>query len=348
MPATPYTLQDMPPAQAHFCLGVERFLLRDAGAALAGAEVVCAFSGGVDSTVLLVALVALAPRLGCTVSAAHLDHGLRPESGAEADHAREFCARLGVPCAVEAVDVAALAGGTGLEEAAREARYAFLQRVRAERGAAFLALGHQLDDLAEDVLLRLVRGTGWPQLAGMRALDAERALLRPLLLTPRAQIEAFARALGLPWVEDASNRDPEAGRRNRMRLSVLPLLLAENPNFLESVAGLWRSARLDEDYFRNLGREALAASPEPGFLPRALLDGLHPALRLRLYKACLEELGPGQPLADGLRRLDAAFTSGEGGKTVQFPGDKQARVSGRGIRFVPGCGKDDEDGPSGH
>lgn len=336
LPQGPITIQDMPPAQAHFCLGVERFVRRELGADLDGAVVLCAFSGGVDSTVLLTVLAALAPRLGCTVRAAHLDHGLRPESRAEAEHAAAFCARLGVGCALGRADVAALAGGSGLEEAAREARYAFLAREAEACGARFIALGHQLDDLAEDALMRLTRGAVWPQLAGMRALDRERGLLRPLLLTPRADVEAFARALGLPWMDDASNRDPGLGLRNRVRLDVLPLLLRENPNFLESAASLWRAARLDEDYFDGQVRAARAARPEPGFLPRPLLAPLHPALRLRLYRACLDELGPGQPLGDGLRRLERAFASGEGGKTVQFPGDKQARVSAEGVRFVRG------------
>ena len=350
MRAITLQLQDMPAAQAHFCLGVERFIHHELGLDLSGGVVVCAFSGGVDSTVLLAVLAALAPRLGCSVVAAHLDHNLRSESEAEAEHARKFCQALGVECVTDSVDVAALAGGTGLEETARDARYAFLSRIMADRrpkkaggsiadntsddAGVFLATGHQLDDLAEDMLMRLTRGTGWPQLGGMRAFAPERNLLRPLLLTPRADIEAFARALELPWVEDASNNDPDVGLRNRMRLTVKPLILRENPNFLESVATLWRGAHLDRDYFEGLAAKVRAPQPDPDFLPREALAALHPALRLRLYKTCLEGLGQGQPLAEGLRRLDAAFTSGQGGKTIQFPGNKEARVSGRGVHFM--------------
>lgn len=330
-------LQDMPAAQAHFCLGVERFLRREAGGALEGAAVVCAYSGGVDSTVLTAVMAALAPRLGCSVVAAHLDHGLRPESGAEAAHCARTAAAMGVEFVAGAEDVAALADGAGIEETAREARYAFLGRVLDERAGdagGLVAVGHHLGDLAEDVLMRLTRGTGWPQLGGMRAHDPARRLVRPLLACTRADIEGFARALGLPWVEDASNRDAGASLRNRMRLEVLPLILRENPNFHESVASLWRCAQEDRDYFDSMAASVRAPQPDPNFLPRAALEALHPALRLRLYKACLEGLGPGQPLADGLRRLDEAFLSGKGGKTIQFPGGKEARVSGRGVHFV--------------
>lgn len=335
-PNTTVKLQNMPAPQAHFCLRVERFLRREIEVELDGGVVVCGFSGGVDSTVLLAVLAALAPRLGCTVVAAYLDHGLRSESADEAVHCGELCAKLGVEFATERVDVAALADGAGLEEVAREARYAFLHRVLDAQAASpkYLAVGHHLDDLAEDMLMRLTRGTGWPQLGGMRAYDPARRLLRPLLTTTRKDIERFARPLELPWVEDASNLDPAASLRNRMRLEVMPLLLRENPNFLESVASLWRGAQEDRDYYASLAASVRDPQPDPNFLPRGAIADLHPTLRLRIYKTCLESLGPGQPLADGLRRLDAAFLSGGGGKTLQFPGDKEARVSGSGVHFV--------------
>ncbi|BBD07630.1 tRNA lysidine(34) synthetase TilS [Desulfovibrio ferrophilus] len=329
----PRTLQEMPPTAAHFCLDVERFLREEPGLDLSGSTIVCAYSGGVDSAVLLTVLNALAPRLGCTVHAAHLDHGLRPESAAEAKHALAFCTALGVPGTARRVDVGARCpNGTGIEEAARKARYNFLTSVQAETGARFIAMGHHLNDLAEDVLMRLTRGSGWPQLGGMRCFDPERGLIRPLLMTPRADIEALARELSLPWVEDASNQDP-AYQRNRMRHSLLPLFLKENPNFLQSVASLWRSSRQDREFFDAEVQKQLKTLADPTFLPRPHLTELPAALRLRLYKACLEALGPGQPLADSLNRLETAFTSGEGGKTIQFPGNKQAKVNARGIDF---------------
>lgn len=329
----PRTLQEMPPRAARFCLEVERFLSEEPGLQLAGKTIVCAFSGGVDSVVQLSTLNALAPRLGCTLLAAHLDHGLRPESRREAEQAATFCKALGVACVTARQDVAAgTSNNKGLEEAAREARYAFLSRTRDEAGAHFIALGHQLNDLAEDVLMRLTRGSGWPQLGGMRCFDPARSLLRPLLLTPRKDIEAQARELGLPWLEDPSNQD-QAYLRNRMRHNVLPLLMQENPNFLQAVASLWRGSRQDREFFDSEIHKRLDALPDPTFLPRPHLDQLPASLRLRLYKACLEALGPGQPLAESLNRLDAAFCDGQGGKSIQFPGNKQARLSARGIAF---------------
>ncbi|MEG2005340.1 MAG: tRNA lysidine(34) synthetase TilS, partial [Bilophila sp.] len=179
-PALPRTLQELPSAGARLCLDVRRFLLtqlrQERGEAIG--ETIVGFSGGADSTALALVLRCL----GVPVCLAHLDHGLRSESAAEARAATVFAARLGVACHVRRVEVAKLAqaGGMGLEEAGRQARYAFLEEVRQKRNAPWIATGHHLDDLSEDVLLRLTRGTGWPGLGGMEALDSGRHLVRPL------------------------------------------------------------------------------------------------------------------------------------------------------------------------
>lgn len=340
----PRTLQDLTPEAARFCLDVERFVIHELdGNGRPGAlgDVLVGLSGGADSTALLLALHWLGPRLGCRVCAAHLDHGLRPESGAEAEEAAELCSSLGIPFATSRQDVAALAetDGLGLEEAARRVRYAFLERVRAEAGAEWIAVGHTLDDLAEDVLMRLVRGTGWPALGGMPGADAGRRLLRPLLMTPRHAVESFLGELGIPWTEDASNTDL-AYLRNRIRHTVLPLLKRENPLFAEGVGRLWRQARLDEDWMRT-EMDNLPWTEEPGgvlSLPLDVLRRLPAALRLRACKQALERLGPGQPLAANLFALDEAVMSGSGGKSVQFPGSKTVEVGAGTVRFLPAPG----------
>lgn len=306
---------------------------------LSGKSVVVALSGGVDSTALLLIALLLAPRLGLEVSAAHLDHGLRPEAAAEAAAVLELCADLGVRCCLEKAPVAetARAQGIGLEEAGRTLRYAFLERVRNAQRADYILLGHHLNDLAEDVLMRLVRGAGWPGLAGMQALDAQRRLVRPLLLTPKETLREFVSTLKMSWQEDQSNSDPQF-LRNRIRQRILPLFLEENPNFLQSVADLWLLARLDADYFQKAGeslwKQDTEAPPQGcGFLSKALLERAPQALRLRLYKHELDALGPGQALHATLRQLDAAWRARRTGKSFQFPGDKIARIEREGLRF---------------
>jgi tRNA(Ile)-lysidine synthase len=156
--------------------------------------------------------------------AVHVHHGLSPQAGAWVEHCRQQCAGLGVPLQVEPVTVRL--SGQGLEAAAREARY----RVFAGLDADALALAHQRDDQAETLLLQLLRGAG---MKGLAAMPVERPLgplklLRPLLDVTRREIEAYARAQGLSWVDDASNADT-ALRRNATRHHLMPVLEALFP-----------------------------------------------------------------------------------------------------------------------
>ena len=366
-PHIPSSLQELPPELARFCLSVNRFLTLELGLNIKGASLLAGFSGGADSMALLLILHYLAPSLHLRLTAAHLDHGLRPSSGQEADFCRRFCKRLGIALVSEKRDVAAQSrrNGTGIEEEARAARYDFFKRAALENGCDWTLTGHQNNDLAEDLLMRLIRGAGWPALSGMPALDRSRRLLRPLLLTPRNDIEGFLAALGLGWVHDESN-DDHAYLRNRVRLQILPLLLRENPAFLQNTAGLWRLARIDEDYFNSLLLPALPdnntdedasapgaiqtpdsstlpdahpdhvasrpAAPAP-LLERERLEALPKALRLRLYKKILAELGPGQARLMPLLSLDRSWQAG-GEKTIhRFPGGKTAVVDKKNISW---------------
>lgn len=327
-PAMPNSLQDLPPKWAHFCLGIERFITDDLALDTTGMTLAVGLSGGADSTALLLCLHWLAVKNGGRVVAAHLNHRLRPEADEDARWAASLCESLRVPCVVREENVAGLAAsrGVGVEEAGREARYALFADVRTQHKADFIALGHHQDDLAEDVLLRLTRGTAWPGLSGMVGRDDGRRLLRPLLLTPKSTLIGLLTALGVSWREDATNSDPRWAR-NRIRSTVIPLLQQENPNFLDAVARLWRVGSADRDYWD--AQTATAGTT----LTDATLARAHRALRLRLYKSALDRLGPGQALADTLFRLDRAWQDGRIGATFQFPGDKTAAVTGSGVVF---------------
>ncbi len=330
-----FRLQSIPPRWAHFCLSIEKFLVDDLAVRLQ-ADVVIALSGGVDSTALLMALHLLSPRLGLRLHPAHRDHGIRAASDRDRNKAEECCGRLGLALHHHRRDipVEAARAGIGLEEAGRLARYEFLEDVRGQAGAQWIALGHQLDDLAEDQLLRLVRGAGWPALGGMSAVCPERRLVRPLLLTPKRELEAFLTALGIGWIEDASNAE-DSYLRNRLRHQVLPLLLAENPNYLENAAGLWRLARLDEEHWTSLGRGIPPGlETSGGFqLSSDILGKLDRASRLRLYKNILDRQGSGQTLQETLFQLDEAWRDGRTGRTFQLPGAKTVIVAKEGLIF---------------
>lgn len=354
------TLRGLSPASARLCLAVERFCLRRL-ALPRGARLVLALSGGADSTALAVILALLRPRLDLKLFALSVDHGLRPQAAEDAAYAQRLCHALEIVCTLRQADVAGLAQrqGLGLEEAGRRLRYALLEEERRAVGADFSALGHHSRDLSEDVLLRLTRGAGWPALGGMPARDDARRILRPLLFTCPEDLKVLLQECGVSWQEDASNQSPRF-KRNRLRQEVLPLLRKENPSLERTFSDLWQLAQCDRDYWEKTLDAALAARPwrtemlegaRSLTLPKALLAGLHPAARLRLYlravrllvspagghhaedEICAPEHGKGQARARTLLALDAALRQGRGNTRFQLPGGLEARLRNGEISF---------------
>ena len=206
--------------------------LQDAGATPSGYCV--ALSGGLDSTVLAAALAAPGAGRERTPRAIHVDHGLHPDSPQWSAHCRGLAERLGVPCEIAAVD-ARPAAGESPEAAARAARYAALA-ARLQPGEVLLT-AHHGDDQLETVLLQWLRGGGLSAVAGMRPVTPFAAgwLARPLLGFTRAELEAWARAQGLAWLEDPSNADRRFDR-NYLRIEILPRLRARWPAAAVTVA----------------------------------------------------------------------------------------------------------------
>jgi tRNA(Ile)-lysidine synthase len=193
-----------------------------ARAIVPGSHLALGLSGGVDSVSLLSILLHLAPARQFSLRAVHVNHGISPNSGRWAEFCAALCARLQVPFELETVDIGPY-GRFGLEGAARRARYDVFARSEAD----FVVLAQHRDDQAETLLLQLLRGSGLRGLSGMsraRAIPGTPvSLLRPLLDVSRDEIEAYARANSLAWIEDESNLDV-VRRRNFLRHKVLPLL----------------------------------------------------------------------------------------------------------------------------
>ena len=192
-----------------------------------------AFSGGVDSCVLLHALAQAKKPRHFNLQAMHVHHGLSPNADAWTEFCAKTCAAYQVPLEVVKVKVEKNAG-LGLEAAAREARYQALFAA----GADYILLAHHQDDQAETLLLQLLRGAGLKGLSAMASQDADRRLLRPLLDISRVEIEAYAKAAQLAWIEDESNLDTHYDR-NYCRHEVMPVL---NARFTSASATLARSA----------------------------------------------------------------------------------------------------------
>ena len=277
-------------------------------------RVAVAVSGGADSVGLLRALSDTAPELGLVLSVAHVHHGLR---GAAADEDAGFVAvlvqELGLGFALHRVDTAAVARARKqtLEEAGRALRYAWFHELLAQGQADAVATAHTLDDQAETVLQRLLRGAWTEGLSGIHPVVAcpGGVTLRPFLETRRAEIVTWLRALGQTWREDASNADP-AFTRNRIRHELLPQLAEFNPKIAEQLARMATLARDEESWWtaelqrllpglllpgrpvRGGGR-AVSTHPDAGSVGMELerLRALSSAVRRRVLRAGAEQLG---------------------------------------------------------
>lgn len=262
-----------------------------------GARVLVALSGGADSVALAWLLAELAAGHALQLAGvAHLNHQLR---GADADADEAFCealaARLRVPFRSIRVDVAAAARtrGESIEAAARRARYAWLGETAVALAATHIATGHTLDDQAETVLLRLLRGAGSRGLSGIRAVRG--AVIRPLIECRRADVRAYLAARGETFREDASNADVRIPR-NRLRRDLLPVIDRVAPGGLEALARTAALSADDEDF---LAAEAVIAARSVVLkdadgvqLQRGPLKTLAPAVARRVIRGAIELAAP--------------------------------------------------------
>jgi tRNA(Ile)-lysidine synthase len=272
----------------------------------ADTRIAIAYSGGLDSTVLLDAAVRVAGAARCV--AFHIHHGLSPNADRWLAHGEEQAATLGVSFAARRVDVRRDAG-VGIEAAAREARYRALDALCDSERVRRIWLAQHADDQAETVLLQLLRGAGLAGLAAMaaehRPAGAAATRVRPLLHLLRAQLEDYARGRALRWIEDESNADTRFAR-NALRHHVLPQLAVHFPGFRDALARTAAHAgaaqRLVDDLAR-IDMEAVASVDDPHALSRAALLELDDERALNLLRYWMRTLG--LPAASTARLTDA-------------------------------------------
>ncbi|MFN3476619.1 MAG: tRNA lysidine(34) synthetase TilS [Candidatus Methylomirabilales bacterium] len=248
-------------------------------------KVVIAVSGGPDSMVLLHLLRRLQEPFHLHLHVAHLNHGLRGEEGErDATFVKSWAEKWGLPSTIGRIEVRRTKGS--LQEAARHARYRFLEEVAKGVGASRIALGHTQDDLAETVLINLLRGAGLKGLAGIPPAR-ERWIIRPLIEVSRREILAYAESEGVPFVVDASNLREEY-LRNRIRQKLLPTLAEYNPRIVEALARAALILREEDAYLSALANEALSTlllmGDQEADLPVPALERLHPALSRRILR----------------------------------------------------------------
>ena len=307
---------------------------RRLGLPAANARVVVAVSGGADSVALLCALNELtqSKKLKLKLFVAHLDHGLRKDSRADARWVTALARQLGHESLARRVNVKALAAGSGdnLEQAARRARYKFLARVAKEKQAVVVLTAHTMDDQAETVVLNLLRGSGMDGLSGMdpaRRLGwgSEIILARPLLgWARRTDTENYCRRLAVEFLTDAMNTD-EKFTRVRVRRQLLPQMKSFNPKIIE---GLARTAELLREDFAALDRAAsrlleLSMEDGPGSRLRIDLLALAPtALRRRALRQWIKQgRGDLKRIERGhVLAVESLLFGDRGGRVIELPG----------------------------
>jgi tRNA(Ile)-lysidine synthase len=266
----------------------EHFLATFPG--LVGKRVLVALSGGADSVALLYLL--RDERLALDLEAAHVHHGLR---GEEADRDASFCEALcrekGIPFHLVRID-ASPPLTAGREGTWRRLRYRSLLDLKSARACDAIATGHHRDDVAEGVLVQLLRGAGPRGLSGIEISTAD-AIFRPLLPWARSEIRAWLDERDLQWREDSSNRDLDL-LRNRVRLDVLPGLESVSPSVREHLVHLARTLAADEEFLAGeLAARAQWIDPwDPeGGVPEAAIHALAPPLRTRWLHAQTARIG---------------------------------------------------------
>jgi tRNA(Ile)-lysidine synthase len=316
-----------------------------------GLRLAVGLSGGADSVALTRALAERSKQLGLVLHAAHLHHGLR---GEEADgdlaFARALAAELGLPFHEARVDceAEAKANSETIEEAARHLRYRWFRQLMASGEVEAVATAHTRDDQAETVLAKFLRGAWTEGLSGIHPVVEfpEGRILRPLLSTTRAEVEAYLGAISQGWREDSSNRTLTF-TRNRIRHVLLPLLEGWNPRLREHLAQMAQLA-LDEEAWwtsevakvapqlllhgrpvRGGGREAGAGLA----LDVILLAALAPALQRRLLRFAADQLGADLdfPATEALRAL-ALF--GRAGQRLELVQGLRAERTHRELRLA--------------
>jgi len=275
-------------------------------------RVLVALSGGADSTALLLRLAELLKEGEIAgLYAAHLHHGIRGES-AERDLAfcEALCQKRGIPILIERADAPAYAREQKqtLEQAARELRYAFLERARLHFQADVIAVAHHRGDQAETVLMHLLRGCGLSGLAGMRARTGR--IIRPMLGTTRKEILAYLAEQGQPFCEDETNAQNDAFR-NRVRNELIPALEAVQPNVSETLCKTAALCAEDEAYLQQLSEESERALTIGEGLKRKELSQLPQPLSARILKRRVYALDEDVSEAD-IRRVLALATAKTG------------------------------------
>jgi tRNA(Ile)-lysidine synthase len=235
------------------------FYAAAAGLVFAGDKILLAVSGGQDSMCMLHMFLRLSKKNGVEFAVSNFDHGLRKESAAESRLVKSYCEKIGAHCVIEKLDVKrrCLDDGASVETAARNLRYENLEKIAKSLKCNKIATAHNANDNAETVLMRLVRGSG--SLSGIpliRKAGGNTAIIRPMLEIKRSAVEEYVKKQKIPYCTDKSNFSLEY-TRNKIRLSLMPVIEEINPKAVEHIFSLSRIQSREDAYLEAISGKFL-------------------------------------------------------------------------------------------
>jgi len=306
---------------------------------LPGEKIIVGVSGGPDSMALLYLLHDLREKLDCSLHVAHLDHRIRgEESEADAAYVSEHARKLGVPITLEAVDVhSKITSKESVESGARRIRYEFYEKVLADTEADKVAQGHNADDQAETVIMRLLRGSGTLGLSGIPPVR-DNKFIRPLIEISRSEIEEYLRQLGITPRQDSSNLSTDY-TRNKIRLELIPMLEREySPGIKRILQQTGELLRAEDELLTTLAREAMEncsqrLDPQTIMIRTSDLAEYHLALQRRILRTAIGTLTGSLSSFDydHVRDLLNLALYGTTGSTINLPRQISAEKTYNGL-----------------
>lgn len=300
-----------------------------------GDRVIVGVSGGPDSMALLNFLHSLKNEYSLYVHVCHINHMLRDrESEEETLYVREFCKNLDIPCSTKYVDIDSISKimGLSLEEAGRMARYDFFADTAKEVNANKVAIAHNMNDQAETVLMRIMRGTGLHGLCGIKPVR-DSIYIRPFIYTSRCSIEKYCEANNLKPRIDSSNLEPVYAR-NRIRLELIPYIKENyNSNIEYTLSSMTELLSDDNDfidgYAGSVYRDIAVCKDSVISIDIKVLKKLHNSIKKRIVRKAVEQV-KGNLTGIENKHIELILSisdSGRAGSAVELPGRITARVA---------------------
>ncbi len=295
-----------------------------------------AISGGIDSIAMLIIFLALQKKYTLNFQVVHFNHLIRAESNAEQIMIQKICQKFHINFHYQETDVISYAKNNhlGLEEAGRILRYDFFEKIRAEINFDYICTAHHADDLAEDIIMRLIRGTA--TFAGMKNFCPIRKIVRPLLEEKKESLKKLVLDTNFLFSEDQSNQD-EQFLRNRVRKNIIPLFIKENPNFINIIKNLHKNCEEDNDFFSeqimNFLNKYATYEHKNISIPIIHLEQKHKALRMKIYAHLILKYYKSFSNYNTLEKLDLAIITHKNNTIFKFSQNIRAKISDKKLIF---------------